>query len=378
MAEKPTRENLIKAARKKVEGLLSEIMFIQKHEIKEEFRKGEQPDLVVEFAGKDGLHVMLVEVRANGEPRMAREAVNALLVEMRLWSYAYPLFVAPYISSESAEICRKNRVGYMDLAGNCHICFDSIYIHSEGKTNPFKTKRRLKSLSRPKAGRIIRVLLNHPHREWQTRELAEQSKVSMGLVSNVKKILKDREFIDGKKRKIALTRPWSLLEKWIANAPEESFEPMEFFHVPMNFVQIENMILERCRRRNINCAFTGLSGAVHLVPDIDYHQVQAYIFSDLDAAGFEPGFEKNRTKPNLVLIKTKDEGVFYKARQVMPTSRLQYYRPTDTKIKTIESEIGTGIQIVSPIQIYFDLKKRFRVNEAGAGKVFHHVLEPSW
>jgi hypothetical protein len=373
-----TKVQIVEKVGEMIEGLFSEIEFIDGFQIKHEIRKGEGPDLVVEFVSKGEIHVLLIEARVSGEPRLAREAVNSLLVEMGLWSYAFPVFVAPYISKESAYICRSKNVGYMDLAGNCHLCFDNIFIHSEGKVNLFKTKRRLKSLFRPKSGRIIRVLLNNPLREWQTQELAQEAGVSMGLVSNVKKILKDKEWIDGKKRKIVLTNPCAILEKWVAHASEEQVDPIGFYYSPLNILQIENSIVGHCFEKNYQCAFTGLSGAVHLVSDIDYYQVHAYVLGDINSFNLVPGFEKNHPKANIVLIQTADEGLFYRTRPVMPISRLQYYRPTDKTVKAIEEEIKNGMQIVSPVQVYFDLMSKLRSSGDEADKVFRQVLQPSW
>jgi hypothetical protein len=41
----------------------------------------------------------------------------------------YGVFAAPYISPRAATIGRGVDVGYLDLAGNCHLSFEQVYVH---------------------------------------------------------------------------------------------------------------------------------------------------------------------------------------------------------------------------------------------------------
>lgn len=377
MTKQLNKAQAVDRVSKVITGLFQEVSFIDKVVAREEIRKGESPDLVGELMGKEGVRVLLIEARVKGEPRIAREAVNALLLEMELWSRACPVFVAPYISSEAAEICRKNNVGHLDLAGNCCLAFDSLFIRTQGHLNPFKSPRKLKSFSKPKSARIIRVLLNNPLREWRTQDLALEAGVSPGMVSNVKKILGDKEWIDGRKKTIALTRPGSLLQEWVKTAPGPEGAPTTYT-VPVDFIELENALVAYCGHRGMQCAFTGLSGAVHLTPGIDYRQVQVYISGDPVALAQELGFDQGGDDPNLVLVQAEDQGVFYGTRPVMPASRLQYSRPAEKTVNRIEEEIKTRLEIVSPIQIYHDLKARFKQSDQEADQLFQQVIQPSW
>ena len=112
---------------------------------------------------------------------------------------SYGVFVAPYISERSAEICKSSGIGYIDLSGNCRLDFDGTYIEIKGNPNRFVRKSGLKSLFKPKAERILRVLLCEPERRWLAMELAEVADVSIGQVSNVRKLLLEREWIEEQK-----------------------------------------------------------------------------------------------------------------------------------------------------------------------------------
>lgn len=378
MARALTRDELLAEARKKLEALFREVDFIQRVEVRREIRDQSGPDWVVELFGREKNHVLLVETRISGEPRLAREAVNSLLLQMRHWSDACPVFLAPYISETTARLCRENRVGFLDLGGNCHLAFDNLFIHSRGHENPYKATRRLKTLSRPKTSRIVRVLLNEPHRRWQTQELARQTGVSLGLVANVKKFLKDKEWIDTAQKKITLARPDALLEEWIHSAGPA--ELLYYHNDAMDFIEIENAIAAYCRKNQRHCGFTGISGALHLASGIDtYGQVQACISGKAAIALEEQGFKPAEARQaNVAIIQAPDPGIFHGMRRVLPASRLQYCRPSEKTVKTIETQIQAPIHILSPVQIYFDLRTTFNEPEEPAEKIFKQVIEPSW
>lgn len=62
---------------------------------------------------------LMLEVKNNGQPRVARTAVYELARIRENEPDIYGVFAAPYISPQAAEICIKENVGYLDLAGNC-------------------------------------------------------------------------------------------------------------------------------------------------------------------------------------------------------------------------------------------------------------------
>src|SRR5205823_13422802 len=124
------------------------------------------------------------------------EACLSLLEYVRSDKRAYPVFFAPYIAPTAAAICDQYEVGYIDLAGNCRLAFNQVYIRREGFPNPSVQKRDLRSLYSPRAERILRVLLAAGKQSWRMQELADEARVSLGQAANVKKLLSDREWIE--------------------------------------------------------------------------------------------------------------------------------------------------------------------------------------
>jgi len=197
-------------AKKALMSVLEKIPFLKITSVE---REANGADILVNLAIDDKKQVLVVEVKSNGQPRLAREAVNQLMRYRNAFPNAYLIFMAPYISPQAAEICMKDGVGYLDFAGNCYLSFGQVYIEQTGKPNPFRTRRDLVSLFSPKSSRVLRVLLNNPGRAWKTQELADEARVSLGQVSNVKKLLLDREWIT-KQDGFLLSEPWLLLVEW--------------------------------------------------------------------------------------------------------------------------------------------------------------------
>jgi hypothetical protein len=372
-----TKDQLLPLLQEKVETLFQEVAFVRRIGVSKGKRRGEGPDLVVELTGETSSQVLLIEARTSGEPRIAREAVNALLVEKRLWPQAHPVFAAPYIAGEAAFVCQEHEVGFLDLAGNCRLAFDTLFIQTQGEANPYKSRRTLKTLGKPKSSRIIRVLLNQSRREWKTRDLAEEAGVSEGLVSQLKKILKDKEWIDPEKKTISLTRPGDLLEAWVHSVPFPG-KTLQRFSSPLDVIRTENRIVETCQDLQIPYGFTGLSGAVHLVSGVAYRQVQVYVPEISEKLLTRLGFEQAESQTSIALLEAEDAGVLYGSRKVMPSSRLQYARPEDKTVQTIEAEIRVRLDIVSPVQIYCDLKSVFEGCASAADRLLKQVIQPSW
>ncbi len=377
--QKFNKNSVVEDAAARLESLLRETGFVRHVEIRKEVRKGVGPDFTAEVFTEEKSFVLLVEARTSGEPRLAREAINALAASSSMWSHAYPVFAAPYISDKAAAIARESGAGYMDLTGNCRLSFGLLYIHTAGRSNPFREKRRLKSLAHPKTMRILRVLLCHPHRTWKTGELAGEAGVSVGMVSTVAGRLKDLEIIENRKRGICLAQPKELLDRWVAGSigddgPQETVYRLSS---SMDRVRAENTLARFCEQNAIDFVFTGLSAAVHLASGIDYPEIHAYVSDDAVLPGKAEGFEKNAENGDIVLVKAPDDGVFYGKRKVMPSSRLQYCNPADKTVETVEEEIRTPVYIAPPIQVYRDLKVLFGAG-APAEKILRQAIEPSW
>ncbi len=183
---------------------------------------GNPPDWLVEIKAGDRPWILAVEGRQLGQPREVRNG----LLQLQTWRSLQPfldqtkgranygVMVAPFLSPESAQLCTEAKVGYADLAGNARLSFDQVFIELQVADNPFRVKRQLRSLFTAKAGRVLRVLLTPPLRAWKVTELAAAAGVSLGQLSNVRKLLLDREWAALSAGGMRLTNPEELARAW--------------------------------------------------------------------------------------------------------------------------------------------------------------------
>lgn len=345
---------LEKKAREALRSCLSRVPFIKIEKIKRETsRKAMKPDFLIKIALPEGEKDLVVEIKANGQPRLARDAVNQILRYRDLDPYVYGVFLAPYISPKAGEICRQEGIGYLDLAGNCYLCFNGVYIEQEGKPNIFKVKRDLRSLYSPKAERLLRVMLNNPGKSWKVEEIAKEAQVSLGQVSNVKKLLLDREWIQADKVGFMMNEPEQLLSEWEENYSFRRNKIKDFYSIK-GIAQIETDLVEYCKRENVKYAFTGFSGAARFATSVRYQRAMAYLEDFDEGVALQLALKKVSSGANVSFFLPYDEGVFYGTR-----------------------EVG-GARVASPVQVYLDVRSFRGRGEEASQVLLEQEIRQAW
>jgi hypothetical protein len=323
-------------------------------------RNGARPYAAVEArAGQGRPRKLIVEIRKSGQPRYVREAANQLYRFTARHPNAYGIVGAPYISPAAAKICENEDVGYVDLAGNCRLVFDTIYIVREGSPNPFVRKRDLRSLYSPRATRVLRVLLNNPSAHWKTRPLADEAAVSLGQVANIRKLLRDREWITESKQGFRLQQPAELLQQWSDNYSFRDHELHDYYSMSDPGAIAVDLAMASvgcppCNRGPVQIALTGLSGAARTRPGIGYRRVTAFVSELNDAFVGAAGLKRVSSGANVTLMVPYDEGVFYGTKEY------------------------AGVPVVSPVQLYLDLKSYKGRGEEAAQAIYEDVLRRLW
>ena len=313
---------------------------------------GRSPDFVVRVRGTDGPSRLVVEAAANGQPRFARSAAQQLRSYVEQGEYG--VFVAPYISERAASILSDAEVGFIDLAGNCRLCFDGVYIRREGNENPFSETRDLKSLFAPKASRVLRPLLRWPARAWKTQALSEEVGVSLGHVSNVRKILLNEEWAEETSRGVRLTDPESLLQAWA-----EEYDPKKndrhLFYSFDDCSEVEKNLGRLGADRDLQYALTAFSGAERVAPHVRYERASAFVERGrIEEVANLLSLKRVENGPTIELIEPYDEGVFY---------------------GRSEEE---SVTVAHPVQLYLDLRSRPDRGEEAAEFLLRKTLRPSW
>lgn len=189
-------------------------------------------DFVVNLRVHRQLWKLVCEVKANGQPRIIRDAASQVRAYAhKLGPRAIPVIVTPYLSEEARGLCREMEVNYLDLAGNCRFSFDGVFIERESASRPPVAKRELRSLFKPKSAQVLRLLLRRPNRTWKVAELAQTAGVSLGHISNVTSALIDREWGTRDEAGFKLAKPDALLDNWRDNYEAPSGEVKRYYTV---------------------------------------------------------------------------------------------------------------------------------------------------
>jgi hypothetical protein len=128
---------------------------------------------------------LLVDVKPSGEPRILREAIRQLQTVFSWRPCQYGVLAVPYVGPGARAVCADVGVGHVDLAGNCRLVFDRVFIERSGSPNPRIERRTLRSIFATRASRVLRVLLDDTKHPWQVQQLARAASVSLGLASKL-------------------------------------------------------------------------------------------------------------------------------------------------------------------------------------------------
>jgi hypothetical protein len=348
------KKKMIEEAENALKICLRRVPFLEIESLEKELEVGDvRIDIAATLRIARQRQRLALEVENNGQPRVARAAAYRLARIQERESDLYGVFTAPYISPQAAEICLKEKIGYLDLAGNCRLTFGQVFIEMEGKPNPFAEKRDLRSLYSPKAARVLRVLLNDPQKSWRVQALAGEAEVSLGQVSNVKSLLEDREWLTSPKSGMRLKNPESVLSEWSENCISRKSAPKNYYTLK-SIDEMEVDLAKACEGEGTAYALTGFSGAARYAPSVRYQRVMAYVSRDVESMAKILSLKEVTSGANVALFTPIDEGVFYGA------------RPID------------GICIASPVQVYLDLLGVKGRGEEAAKAVLDGVIRPLW
>ena len=274
--------NIIGKVEESLRACLQRVPFLEIDSLESGLNLGDAPmDIVADVRVAEQRQRLAIEVKSNGQPRVARTAAYRLARVLESDPGLYGVFAAPYISTRTAEICIQEKIGYLDLAGNCRLTFGQVYIEQQGNPNPFAEKRDLRSLYSPKAARVLRVLLTDPKKPWRIQAIAEEADVSLGQVANVKSLLEAREWLGSSEAGLLLKDPGSLLAEWAENSNYRKNVSRNYYTLK-SVAEIEADLAKACDGEGIRYALTGFSGAARYAPSVRYQRAMAYVSLDVE------------------------------------------------------------------------------------------------
>ena len=237
--------------------VLMQVPFAANCEVTEETHEG----FLVRYALKDGTQRMLEAVVL----AQAYPAVTLRTIQSKSEWRGEPLVVSPFISPETVQLCAEHHVSCLDLAGNCRICFGSVYIAEGGHRNTVIRKPRrpaVFSSNTPVSSAILRRLMQNVDKPWKLKYLSEALGCSIGLVHKVKSFLCDQLWAENTKDGVRITNVPGLMQSW-AREYAASAQGIRRFHTDMTPDQLEWRVNEVRSRNGIRCWLTAASAAAH-------------------------------------------------------------------------------------------------------------------
>lgn len=231
---------------------------------------------IVHFTDQETPMGFLIEVKSNGEKRF----VNLFMQKAAMYSgEEYLVFMAPYISEESAKALKDGKFSYMDLSGNCHILTRRIFLYVSGQANRYSVKKEKKNYlakSSGAASAIMRTMLNEPQRQWQVTSLARESGRAIGTVSNVKSFLRDRDWIEEGTTAFKLQNIKELLYAWAKDYHRRDARSYGYYSLEA-VPELEQEISEWSAAHDNGAVLGGFSAAARYAPVVRYKKVDVYV-----------------------------------------------------------------------------------------------------
>jgi Transcriptional regulator, AbiEi antitoxin, Type IV TA system len=320
---------------------------------------GSKPDWLVEMQAGDHSWVWVVEGRRHGQPREVRNGLLQLrsFLDQTHRKNCYGLLVAPFLSEESARLCTEAGIGYADLAGNARLAFDQVFIETHGADNPFREKREKRSLFSPRAAQVLRVLLTPPLRAWKVTELAVAAGVSFGQISNVRKLLLDREWATVSDTGLRLSKPEELARAW-----QSSYE-QRLQHRETAYTLLHGEALDTAMRSALAEAGKG----------------QHAVLASYSAARWFAPYARQATQ--FFYADKKGAEILKQHLQLQPVSRgenIVVLEPREDDVFSGRVEAAPGIWCSGLVQTWLDLSVAGERGSEAAEHLLRGKLSPAW
>jgi len=308
------------------------------------------PDFIITAPGRRFMAEYKVSAAAG--------ALSATIDQLKRYAQAHAdksllLIVVSFMGPLGRELCDKEGVSWLDLSGNAKIIAPGLTIRIEGRPNKFSDRGRPPNVFAPKSSRIVRQLLFDPQRLQTQAELARQTGLGDGYVSKSVGRLKQEHYLDANSDgAVRPSDPNLLLDAWNA-AYKFNRHRIIAGHVPARSGdELLDKLAKRFARNRLDYAATALAAAWQFTKFAAFRLVTVYLQSMPPRTVLEElEFSDEPKGANLWLVLPDDEGVFQ------------------------GSQRQDGVQCVSPVQTYLDLKEQPERAKDAASELRRRLLK---
>lgn len=252
------------------------------------------------------------EVKSHLEPRGAVALVERARAHKTLSRGAF-VVISEYLSPSTREKLREGDLNYLDLTGNVRIVVPKpgLFIETQGANeDPEREERPVRSLRGPKAGRLVRTLVD-TRQPLGVRELAAVAKIDAGYVSRILTFLDSEALVTRVGRGRLQSVDWpALLHRWAQDAPLESRGQVRTWLEPRGL----SALLARLGKSKEKYAVTGSLAAAQLAPTAPARLATVWV-RDASEAAARLGLRPADAGANVLLLEPEDDSVFERAVQ---------------------------------------------------------------
>ena len=282
-------------------------------------------DALVEASWRGNVAKFAVECKALWTPKAFGDGLN-LLRSLSLPKGYRPMLFLPFLSENQLQELEREGISGIDLCGNGVVIVPGMFaVFRSGGKNRFPSSAPIKNIYRKNSSMVGRVFVLRPVfnavqdvcSEINQRNMLvnrwDKKPMSLSTVSKALKTL-EQDLIVERRGEIRLLQPDKLLEKLSESYATPNITERLRLKVPDGSEKIQELLLELSQTLDLPIVATGTSsvGRYAVMQRGDVLSVYSPRLEKLLER--LPGNQTDRF-PNLELIETEDETVYFDARQ---------------------------------------------------------------
>jgi len=282
-------------------------------------------DAFVEASWRDSTARFAVECKSISTPKAFQDGLN-LMKSLSLPKGYRPMIIMPFLSEQQLQGLEREGISGIDLCGNGVVIVPGKFaVFRSGEKNLFSSSAPIKNIYRKNSSMVGRVFLARSVYDTVQEICSEINQRNMLVqrwdkrpmsLSTVSKSLKnlDEDLIVERKGIIRLLQPDKLLEKLSANYVPPKIKELVRLKVPSESATIEELLLKQSQALNLPLVAAGTSSVAQFAVMQRGDLLSVYCPRLEMLLERLSGSQSDRF-PNLELIETEDETVYFDARQ---------------------------------------------------------------
>jgi hypothetical protein len=282
-------------------------------------------DALAEASWGRNIAKFAVECKALSTPKAFRDGLNLLKTSSLPKDYR-PLLFVPFLSERQLQELEQEKISGIDLCGNGVVVVPETFaVFRNGEKNRFTSSAPIKNIYRKNSSMVGRVFLLRSGYETVQDVCAEinqrnllvkrwdKKSMSLSTVSKALKTLQE-DLIIAREDTIRLLQPDKLLQKLSENFTPPNIKERVRMKVPEGIGTIGDLLRKESQALGLPLAATGMS-SVGRYAVMQRGDLLSVYCPRLDILLERFSGSQSDRFPNLELVETEDETVFFDGRQ---------------------------------------------------------------